>query len=205
MFQYAFGRTLADKNNVELKLDISFFKGDFDEDVTPREYQLDNFNIRGDILNDNVNNLLNKNSNFLLKNFNKAFQKLLPYYKKRHVKQVYKQFDKNLLKVKSPVFLEGYWQSDKYFYDNITKIKKDFSFKNEPNNNNKRILDNIKKSEAVCIHIRRGDYVDKKVVSDVFENCSIDHYYNAMKFITCKLNTVNSVNIIYSNIVLTFL
>ena len=46
LFQYAYGRALSNKNNIELYLDISWYKGRID-----RKYILDRFNIEAKIAN----------------------------------------------------------------------------------------------------------------------------------------------------------
>jgi len=44
MFQYAFGRNIAEKNQTEFKLDISYF-----ETSKERKFVLDHFNIKNEI------------------------------------------------------------------------------------------------------------------------------------------------------------
>lgn len=54
-------------------------------------------------------------------------------------------------------YLFGYWQSEKYFSDIEQIIRKVFAFRNI-DERNLYLSREINNCEAVCIHIRRGDY-----------------------------------------------
>ena len=71
--------------------------------------------------------------------------------------------------------LVGYFQSTKYFdkYKNI--IKEELKVKEEILPNNLEILKDIQKSNSVCLHIRRGDYVGTK-----HQVCDDNYYLQAI-------------------------
>ena len=64
-------------------------------------------------------------------------------------------FDPAIPGLRGSFFLDGYWQSEKYFMDHEDLIRKCFSFKSPPKNQDsaKRLGD----STSVGVHIRRGD------------------------------------------------
>lgn len=134
MYEYAFGKHIALKNNTDLKLDLRFLL-----DRSPkkffvyRDFDLNIFNINYDLAN---NNDLNNN---------------LSYYKEK-----YFHFDKEALNIADNSYIEGFWQSEKYFIDIKDVIRKEFSFKNEFNEESKKLSDEIQNCNAVCINVRRG-------------------------------------------------
>ena len=70
------------------------------------------------------------------------------------------------------MILEGYFQSDKYFKDFESEIRKEFTFKEKP-------VGSIPRGSC-SIHVRRGDYVKLK---DYHPLCSLDYYKKAMTLI----------------------
>jgi len=60
---------------------------------------------------------------------------------------------------KKNVYLEGNWQNKGYFPEESI-LRNDFSFKVELDSKNMEILDNIKNSNSVSIHVRRTDYMN---------------------------------------------
>ena len=142
MFQYALGRVLSLKHNTKLKLDLSFF--DFNFKKTKRSYNLDVFNIKAETTRlPYLTSLLRRicKSKGCEKNF---------------------QFDKNILSVGENAYLDGYWQSPKYFEGFEEVVRQDFTLKNPLPRNTKILAEEIKSSNSLCIHVRRGDYVGNK-------------------------------------------
>ena len=83
------------------------------------------------------------------------------------------QFTFNSIPHQSPdMILEGYFQSDKYFKDFESEIRKEFTFKEKP-------VGSIPRGSC-SIHVRRGDYVKLK---DYHPLCSLDYYKKAMTLI----------------------
>lgn len=148
MFQYALGRVLATKHNTDLFLDLNYFKN---KNFTPREYNLDQFNIKAQIIEKSKIPLL-------LKFF-------LPSIKK---------FNWN-----GNIYLDGYFQSEKYFKEYTEVIRKDFTLKNSPAQNIQILAEEIKKANSVCIHVRRGDYVGNKF-HEVVNN---EYYVKGIEYI----------------------
>ena len=87
--------------------------------------------------------------------------------------------------------IEGYYQSYKYFnVDNFkTKINFDNLIKNYINDTN------IFNEDVICLHIRRGDYLN----NNFHKVLSIDYYYNAINAIK-KNNIINKIFIFSDDI-----
>lgn len=76
------------------------------------------------------------------------------------------------------LFVFGYFQSDEYFKEYESEIRKDFEFKTEMFCDDARSLgaEIASNPHSVCIHIRRGDYLN----DPVFNVCNNEYYYRAI-------------------------
>jgi len=162
MFQYAVGRRAAHKHKTELKLDISWFKNP--EGAIKRDYLLNVFNIEEDFASkEEINKLKSKNRGLLT------------------------LFYKKILKINDNTYLEGYWQSEKYFKDIENIIRKEFTFKDKPDAANQKIISRIKNCDSVSIHIRRGDYIFDETTNKYHGVCGLDYYSNSVAMIVKKV------------------
>ena len=110
LFQYAAARRISYINNVPLKLDVSSFESD-----KLRTYRLPNLNINAAVATpQEIAFFLDAGARSLS---TRLINKCKPYYKKYFIQERGYEFDANLLKATSPLYLDGYWQSDKYFLD----------------------------------------------------------------------------------------
>jgi hypothetical protein len=175
LFQYAMGRRLSFIHKVPLKLDISWYQTSPD-----RTYDLNHFNIVEEIATKaEIDYLVKKADRFRLMN------KFRPYYKRIYIKeQEYFRFDPNLIKIHKDVYLEGYWQNEKYFKDIEDTIRQEFTIKDKLDKENKSIADLICNNEAVSLHIRRGDYVLNPATNQIHGVCLLDYYYNSINQLT---------------------
>jgi hypothetical protein len=187
MFQYALGRSIALKNNVELKVDISGF-----DSYKLHSYSLDKFNIVENIATEKevkkftqwkieVRDDIKK----YYKIFDNTFDYIIPYYKRKYVKERNYTFDYNILKIKDNAYLDGYWGSEKYFLEIESIIRKDFTLKQESDLSNLKIADKILDTNSISVHFRRGDYVADQKTNEIHGTCSLDYYYKAIEDI-CK-------------------
>lgn len=181
MFQYATGRRAAYANNTSLKLDITEYENQVG--MTPRKYMLSIFNIQESFATESEINKLKKN-NFI----QKILRKINPASaNKSYIKEKHNHFDSNILDISGNIYLNGSWQSEKYFSDISNIIRREFTFKNNLNKINNRILTTINGVNSVSLHIRRGDYVSNPVASQILGVLSLDYYKNALAFITKKV------------------
>lgn len=83
-------------------------------------------------------------------------------------------------------YIEGYFQSLKYFVDYEDIIKEDFMFKKSLSKRSDEIKKMIENSESVSIHVRRWDYLNKECI-DTYWVCDIDYFNNWVKVIEGKI------------------
>jgi hypothetical protein len=57
------------------------------------------------------------------------------------------------------LILTGYWQSERYFSDAASTIRLDFAFREPIASEHFTIAHEIARTNSVCIHVRRGDYM----------------------------------------------
>lgn len=177
MFQYACARRLAHVTGGVLKLDVTSF-GKIKEANT-RQYELGALNIIKDFAAQEEIERLKKNA--------KGFLGFFGMGDKTYVRERHYWFDPGIPNLRGSVYLEGYWQSEKYFKDIEDVIRKDFTFKTEPDGINGKIADVIRNTESVSIHIRRGDYVTNPKVNSDFGVCPPEYYEVAMEKIAEKV------------------
>lgn len=180
MFQYAMARAVAEQNKSNLGVDISWFDR-HKNNLAPRKYALDNFNISGKLIRSGIFQRISLKFSFL-ENFRSPQKR---YYIKE--KQIF-HFDSEIFKISGNVYIDGYWQNEKYF-KNIEKIiRKEFTLKESLTEFASEIEKEILDTNSVSLHIRRGDYVEDKITNQFHGTCSLDYYLKAVKMI---LETIN--------------
>ena len=174
MFQYALGRHLSHITKAALKLDITSFKND-----PKRDYNLNCFNLREFFATDEEIRWFKKYQRkpgkiwFL---YNRLVADETKYVEERQF-----HFDQKILQLKPPVYLDGYWNTEKYFKDIEEAIRKEFTLKNSLSDYAKSLEAEIMGKEAVSIHVRRGDYVSDKHTNEWHGSCSIEYYNQAIQ------------------------
>lgn len=170
MFQYAFAKSLSLKTNTEFKVDLSFLKRrDLGENFTYRDFDLDIFNIPKNIIKETPTDDLQNISEIMFS---------------------YSQETVNIIEqnIGGGIYLDGYWQSYKYFEEFEDYIKKDFLFKNLVKNNEdtnvKNMLNDIMTSNSVMVNIRRTDYLNHNFHGVM----GIEYINDATKIIESKIN-----------------
>jgi len=186
MFQYALGKRIAHQLNTTVKLDLtSLLKTSNNEFVTNRDYQLDIFNVQPSFL---IQPKVLRQLDKLGLNFVSQFLKGIKLLGIKKYKE--KSFTVEDWIVKNPndnTLYSGYWQSEKYFESVDHLLRKDFQFKDTLSLQAQQIHDKIKSVNAVCVHIRRGDYVN----NPVFNNGSLDYFSNAADYIEQKEQNIH--------------
>ena len=186
MFQYAFGKAVSIQSNHNLELDLTFLeKKDDIHEYTIRNYELNIFNLNSEIAGkEKVRSIRKAIDHPLLNRLNLKFPAFFSYHIFR---EKMFSFDPGYNKLKGNCYLEGYWQSEKYFKSIEELIRNEFEFISEPGEKNKELLKLITECESVSIHIRRGDMVSLKSASDFHGTCSEDYYEKGIKIILQKL------------------
>lgn len=189
MFQYAAGRSLASRCGAELKLDISGFEVyQKNEQLDYRQYMLGNFCISERFVSDGDKQLFNFNKPcknkfqlYLKKVFLSA--RTATYFKERqfHYDEAFELLDGN-------VYLEGHWNSEKYFKSVADQVRHDFKLKHPPSSPNAALLEKIRQCHSVAVHVRRGDYVTNVKASQVHGVCDLVYYRKCVDYLTAKID-----------------
>lgn len=189
MFQYAAGLRLATEWQVPLKLDLRFYETN-QSGCEYRNYGLDCFNINADIATPSEIGAFKTASQKrpLFAFFRHPFIKSTPGKGFTFLREEYFHFNPAVLTAKPPVYLDGYWQSEKYFKDCESGVRKAFLYNKPLDNRYADIGKKISSSNSVSVHIRRGDYMSSKRVADVHGLCPLEYYNKAIEKIAGLIN-----------------
>lgn len=183
MFQYATARAVASRNGLPLKLDVSAF-------ATYRlwTYRLDCFNIVEDLATEAELRYLQRPRRRQIVAYAtyEIRRRLLPWRRWKIVEERGLVFDPSILRIRGDAYLDGYWQSEKYFADAAELIRQEFTPKSEPDKMNQQVLDEIEATNSVSLHIRRGDYVSNPVTNKVHGILGLDYYSRAADYIASR-------------------
>jgi hypothetical protein len=88
-------------------------------------------------------------------------------------------YNPDILKTPKSVYLVGYWQSEQYFKDIESLLRREFTFKTAPDAKNAHPVALIQSVQAVSVHIRRGDYVANPHTHEFHGSVSLEYYHIA--------------------------
>lgn len=184
LFQYASAKTMAERLNKKLYIDLGYYNK-YDD----RTFKLkDIYDIDDEVLTYNEIPLIYKFYNN--KYINYIIRKLKPQLGKKYkfICQYGFDIDNRLfLKYdKENVYLDGYWQNEEYFKDCSKYIRNKFTLKEELYQNIFDTVKDIKKSNSISVHIRRGDYMNKKNI-EIYGLCPIEYYSRAIEYIASNV------------------
>jgi hypothetical protein len=178
MFQYATARHLAVKNETDLKLDLTSFARN-----PLRSYRLDRYNIAASPAS--AGELL-RFAGWLPKRVRRAVRAVSGWLRGNGWRWIVEQdrhYDPSLLDLRGNVYLEGTWQSPKYFEEVSSLIRQELTLKTPPSPETVHVAEEISQAESVSLHIRRGDYVSDAAVNKKHGLCDLDYYEQAMSLI----------------------
>jgi hypothetical protein len=184
MFQYATGRAVAIRLGTALLLDTSAF-----EQYDLRRYELGAFAIEARVATSN--DLARAGGNPALPSWLRRLGRVAGLTRPAALyKEAAFTYEENILHVCAPVHLDGYWQSERYFLDVAGKLRKEFTLTQPLDEANLRILDKIRDpvSQAVSLHIRRGDYVSNAHTAQFHGVCTLDYYRSAVDLISARVS-----------------
>jgi hypothetical protein len=187
MFQYATGRSLAMKLDTELRLDISDFV-DYDLHQGFELCRIFNMDVVVAMDDDKYELLGWQVSAKIRKILTKI--KLSDFLgKKAWVKEPHFNYWFGIEQVNENSYLEGYWQSEKYFLEFQEQIRKDFTFSIPLMEKNVQVANQIDQVTAVSLHIRRGDYVNNPKTTATHGVCSLEYYQKAIQYIVDRVDS----------------
>lgn len=179
MFQYATGRALALRTGLPLVLDKRHYQ-------RPREhgYALDAFRL-ADVPIDAAD-LPPSPKERPVAHWLWRLRKRQPQL--QH--EASAAFDPRIAGIRGPAWIEGYFQSERYFADHAASIRADLTPKAPPDPENARWLAEIQaEPRAVSLHVRRGDYVRNAQFAARHGTCTPDYYARALAHIAEAMGT----------------
>ncbi|RHP72797.1 alpha-1,2-fucosyltransferase [Ruminococcus sp. OF02-6] len=161
LFQYAFGYALSRKLNTKLILDATVL-----DNHPTRNYELDKLNIKAERVisyknwpNQLVRKILHK------LNMRKIHSQTTFFKEKEKWK-----YDATIDKLSDNIYLDGYWQTEKYFLPYREELLELLSPNYQLSDDAKKYIKKVTERNSVSVHIRRGDY-------EALGNCINEGYY----------------------------
>lgn len=171
LFQIAFGYYLANKYNVRLCVDYTWYNS-IPKNNTRRKLILEKLDIKIPKLN------FKEKIICLFYNF-----KIIKFLKINKPFNFITDNDFKKVKIFDNLYLDGYWQTYEYKDFLIDNILNTDLLLNRMSLYSRNCLDEIKVSNSVGIHIRRGDYVTDKKTNLYHNVLTIDYYFKSIQII----------------------
>jgi hypothetical protein len=197
MFQYAAGRSLALKTGSRLVLDAAGFS----LPTVRRGYALDGYALAAEIRFDGyrrsprlstVQFPVPQRSGWIDRAARLLRARSIPVGRSagENAFSVFNErsfdFDLRFRECGSQTYLVGYWQSERYFADVAGLVRQELTYQRPPDPANAQWLARIRAVNAVCVHVRRGDYL----LPAHFKHhglCSADYYRRSTALIRERL------------------
>jgi hypothetical protein len=172
MFQYAFGRKLALQNEDVLKLEVEGLARANEVGDIYRAFALDAFAID--------NTIATAEEVRKLKYPYGIVSKGLRWFRAKILKQTNNGYMPHALNQTGDLFLDGYWQSPRYFEDIRDTLLTEFQLRTPLSAAVSAYKEQMSNSNSVSIHVRRGDYTKNPQVKKEFGICEASYYQLAV-------------------------
>ena len=183
MFQYAFGRANAKRLGVDLKLELS----------DPTLGIHNGFELTR-IFNVQANEAMQADMEAVLgiykyRIIHKALKAmgLNTIFKSPYIDEPHFHFPPTILSIPDNSYINGYWQSEKYFKGIENIIRSDFVFKLPMSQLNRDVAGRISKTNSVSLHVRRNDYANNSSIKAKHGLLSLEYYQAAIRYIAGRV------------------
>lgn len=180
MFQYASAYAVAKKNRTDLAIDADWFISE-NSSVWHMSYELDCFNI-------NVKHIT-PNQYLISDKKRTSLKELLG--KKRYIeyRENGMRYDPRVFEQGKNIVMYGYWQSEKYFGSCRDDILREFKFVAKLTGKNLERKSIIEQTDAVSLHVRRGDYANHAHTNAFHGLMGLDYYKAAIESIAKRVKS----------------
>ena len=182
LFIYAHAKSISVNQNRKLVLDT--FSGFINDEKYKRTYELDKFCISPDNLISNDKSMFSRK---FIKRISLFLSKCLPKSTKFYLAESSLGFDSGLLDcgVQSKhLYIDGYWQSEKYFESIKEIIYNDFQLRVQVSEEIVTLGQALRESNSVSVHVRK--FVNGS--SNYPSNLNMDYYERSFKLIEQKID-----------------
>jgi len=185
LFQYAAGRRLSIFHRTPIKLDIRTF-----DHHKLRHYSLAAFKIE-EVFATPAEIAEAQGVSFFGKPSGSILRLIRRLKGRRHwsvVGEAYLgPYNPGILNTTKDVYLDGYWQNEKYFKDIEDVIRREFAVRNESSSESERTASQILNTDSVSIHVRRADYVSDPATHETHGVCELEYYQKCVDLIEERL------------------
>lgn len=179
LFQYAAGRSLAIKNNDTLQLDVSGYHKQLSQKQIYRNLDITDFMITAlEASSEDISRIKNPFG---------SVSKILRGIEQKIFSRYYVDWHPEVLNQSGDIYLDGYFQTEKYFQDHKEIILNELTLIPELSKDIQSYVNNIEsKNCKISLHIRRGDYVENIRASKNHLVCDIGYYQRAIAYMKNK-------------------
>ena len=201
LFMYANAYSLSKSYNYQLFIDNT--SGYFKKKDQLRTYELNNFLLEenlatSDLKFDTHSKNLKRKILIKLDKF-RNYRSFILEKKDANKKTFFTKI--NLENYSNKLFLEGHFESEKYFYEYKDDLKKIFKVKNNLLENNNLYMNDIKNNNSVSICVRQNRYSEGRLKNNdkslKFTKDTIDYIHRAITYIKKKID--NPMFFVWSN------
>ncbi|MPR34961.1 alpha-1,2-fucosyltransferase [Salmonirosea aquatica] len=187
LFQYATARAVAHHHETSVAFDLhSFQNHTIDPDTTPRAYELAALGISA------VQPSLFDGLALGIRAvpYQSRLQKLVRRWRRiTEYREIHMGYDPAILKkTTANTYLIGYFQSELYFENIQSILRKELKFISNPDSD---LTGFPNSSNPVSLHIRRGDYVTNARARQLHGLCSLDYYQKAATYLANRLGEIH--------------
>ncbi len=181
LFQFALGFALEQNLGLKVKYDIQDYKK-----PGIRKFELSQFIQDIDLANEyeiqHCYNFLEKIKFYIARylRFPGGLKRLKYYLEDLN------QFDDQVFQIRDGVYVSGYWQNERYFFSLREKLLEKIQLTDCCSASSKKYLEQIRSTNSVAIHVRRGDYISDSKNQAIYGTCDLAYYQMAIEYITSK-------------------
>lgn len=173
LFQYSAACSIALKNKDVLKIDISGYQAGNNQRQIYRNLDIADFSISAQRASPEEAKRAKNPWGYFSRGARLIRQKLFKNY--------YVDWHPEILNQDGDIYLDGYFQSEKYFIDRVDLILREFVLKEDLYQEIASTIGNIQSIPcSVSLHIRRGDYVEDPRARQYHLVCDIGYYKRAI-------------------------
>ncbi|WDQ18272.1 alpha-1,2-fucosyltransferase [Rhodopirellula sp. P2] len=179
LFQYAFGHSLARRTYQTLLIDDSAF-----EEYRLHPLAIDHFNISASRLSDADRSRVP--GKFRRTPVGRALdqfgRRIVPGYVGALPVRREKPFGfrESMRTSERDLYLDGYWQSEKFFPGLRDSLREEFRLREQPSETTLRLSEQMNNENSVAIHVRRGDYVTSSKAKQIYRTLDADYYRSCL-------------------------